>query len=321
MARGRKKENPGFIKSIEIIVTQPAVSIIVPSYNDEKHLRKRLDSIFNQTFRDFEVILLDDASTDGSRQIMEKYASRPEVTHFILNAENSGSTIQQWKKGIRLAEGEYIWIAESADFSDKRFLETLMDLFDRDKNVDLAFCASWYVDEKNTPVKPAPDPEDSFQISGEGAAQKYFSKYNLIRHAGGCVFNKKLIDPSFFEYAYYQHYGNWCFWATLSGRAWKIAYLNEKLNFSRNHQPDLFPETEKNGLAFSEGFQILDGLLKNEKITAFTKYQIYKFWGKKLHEAIFIRNEIDWVAKIRIFSQILFGRPRILRYALWDYKS
>jgi len=316
MSRARKKENTGFIQSIDIVGTQPTVSIIVPAYNDEKHLKKRLDSIFNQTYRDFEVILLDDASTDGSRQILEKYAGKPEVTHLVVNAENSGSAIQQWKKGIRLAEGDYIWIAESADFSDKTFLETLMDLFDRDKNVDLAFCASSLVDEKDKPLKPAPDPAASFSISGPGAAQKYFSRYNLIRHAGACVFRRKLVDPLFYEYAYYEYYGNWCFWATLADRSWKIAYLKDPLNFSRNEHQDLSHETGKKELIFSEGFQILDRILKSEKITALTREQIYRFWGSKLHEAFFVKKKIAWMARIRIFFQALFGRPRIVWYAL-----
>jgi hypothetical protein len=251
---------------------------------------------------------------------MEKYAGKPEVTHFLVNEENSGSAVQQWKKGIRLAEGDYIWIAESDGFVDKKFLEIIMDQFERDKNVDLAFCASRYVDEKGAILKQSTDPEYSFTILGEGAAQKYFSRYNLIRNAGSCVFKKKLIEPSFYEYAYFQTYGNWCFWATLSGRAWKIAYLNEKLNYSRIHTPTIFPETEKTGHYFSEGFRIVDRILKNEKITTFAKNQIYRFWGKKLHEAIFLRKELNRVAKIRIFSHIFFGRPRILRYALWDYE-
>jgi len=298
--------------------SHPHISIIVPNYNQEKYLKKCLDSIFNQTFTDFEVILLDDASTDGSRKILEKYESRPEVSHFVTNPENSGNTLQLWKKGIRLAEGDYVWITESDGFSDKNFLKTMMDLFQHDQNVDLAFCASWMVDEKDKKVKPEANPEESFYISGEGAAQKYFSRSNLIRNAGSCVFKKRLIEPSFYEYAYYDSQGSWCFWATLSNGAWKIAYLNEKLHYSRKHRPDGFPETEKTGLEFTEGFRIAEGILKNEKITALARNQIYRFWGKKLHEAVFSGKGINWVTKIRILFEILFGRPWILRYALWN---
>jgi glycosyltransferase involved in cell wall biosynthesis len=300
--------------------TPPRISIIVPNYNQEKYLKERLESIFNQTYQDFEVILLDDASTDGSKKIMEEFAERPEVTHFLVNQENSGSAFQQWKKGIRLAEGDYVWIAESDGFSDKRFLETMMDLFGREKNVDLAFCASWNVDEKGTKSEPATDPENSFYISGEGAAQKYFSKNNLIRDAGSCVFKRKLIEPSFYEYAYFEYYGDWRFWADLAGRAWKIAYLSEKLNYSRNHLRGNFPDIEKNKVYFNEGFLIVDNILKNEKITASARDQIYRFWGQKLYEAVFIRKEMNRLTRIWVLIHTLFWRFRILLYALWHEK-
>ena len=83
----------------------PAVSVIVPNYNHARFLRKRIDSILNQTFQDFELILLDDCSTDESRSILSEYASDPRV-RLELNEVNSGSPFKQWNKGIRIARGE-----------------------------------------------------------------------------------------------------------------------------------------------------------------------------------------------------------------------
>ncbi len=100
------------------------VSIILPNYNHTKYLQKRLDSIFNQTHQDFEVIILDDASTDDSLSILNDYKNHPKVSHFIINKKNSGSPFKQWKKGLSLAKGDYIWIAESDDFCDLNFLES-----------------------------------------------------------------------------------------------------------------------------------------------------------------------------------------------------
>src|SRR5690554_496615 len=99
-------------------------SIILPNYNHGLFLKNRLDSIFNQTHQDFEVIILDDASTDNSLSILNKYKNHPKVSHFIINKENSGSPFKQWKKGLSLAIGDCIWIAESDDFCDLNFLET-----------------------------------------------------------------------------------------------------------------------------------------------------------------------------------------------------
>lgn len=101
-----------------------SVSIILPNYNHAQYLQERLDSLFNQTHQDFEVIILDDASTDGSQNILTPYKDHPKVTHFIINEKNTGSPFKQWEKGITLATGEYIWIAESDDFCDINFLES-----------------------------------------------------------------------------------------------------------------------------------------------------------------------------------------------------
>ena len=66
-------------------MAKPEVSIIVPNYNHAQFLKQRLESIFNQTYQNFEVILLDDASTDKSVSILEKYSKHSKVSHFIVN--------------------------------------------------------------------------------------------------------------------------------------------------------------------------------------------------------------------------------------------
>ncbi len=69
----------------------PRVSVIVPNYNHGKYLPLRLESIFNQTFQDFEVILLDDCSSDNSREILELYRNHPKVSTIIYNKRIRGS--------------------------------------------------------------------------------------------------------------------------------------------------------------------------------------------------------------------------------------
>ena len=99
----------------------PTVSVVVPNYNHGRFLPQRIDSILGQTFQDFELILLDDCSTDNSRMILSSYAGDPRV-RIEFNSANSGSPFKQWNKGVRLARGEYVWIAESDDYAEPRFL-------------------------------------------------------------------------------------------------------------------------------------------------------------------------------------------------------
>jgi len=123
----------------------PKVSVIIPNYNHDRFLTKRIQTILDQTFQDFEIIYLDDASTDESDAAIAPFL--PRLTHVIKNETNSGSPFKQWNKGARLAKGEYLWIAESDDYADKHFLERLVDILDRHPNVGLAYCQSWGVDE------------------------------------------------------------------------------------------------------------------------------------------------------------------------------
>ena len=97
--------------------SNPKVSIVVPNYNHARFLPRRIDSILGQSFQDFELILLDDCSADDSRSILSKYADDPRV-RIEFNEVNSGSSFKQWNKGVRLAHGEYVWIAESDDYAD-----------------------------------------------------------------------------------------------------------------------------------------------------------------------------------------------------------
>ena len=118
------------------------VSIIVPNYNHSRFLEERLESIFSQTFQDFEVILLDDSSTDNSVEVLKRYATHPKVRELLVNDHNSGSPFKQWQQGFALSLGEYIWIAESDDYADKDFLATLVPALKANPQLGLAYCQS-----------------------------------------------------------------------------------------------------------------------------------------------------------------------------------
>lgn len=124
---------------------RPAVSVIVPNYNHAHYLPKRLESIFNQTFQDFEVILLDDASTDDSLEVLQQYASYGDV-RIHQNDQNSGSPFKQWIRGLELARAEVLWVAESDDVCNPQFLEELLPAF-QDPAIKLAYANSNVIDE------------------------------------------------------------------------------------------------------------------------------------------------------------------------------
>lgn len=97
------------------------VSVILPNYNHVVYLKERIESILNQTYQNFELILLDDCSADNSCDILNAYKEHPKVSALMLNEKNTGNTFLQWDRGIRLAKGKYVWIAESDDTADIHF--------------------------------------------------------------------------------------------------------------------------------------------------------------------------------------------------------
>ena len=124
----------------------PKVSVIVPNYNHASYLKQRIDSILNQTFQDFEVIILDDCSTDNSLEVLSHYKNHNKVSHCVFNDTNSGNPFKQWDKGIQLAKGEWIWIAESDDWAEPEFLETINTHLRNCNNCGLIYTSSRLVD-------------------------------------------------------------------------------------------------------------------------------------------------------------------------------
>ena len=86
------------------------LSIILPCFNHAKFLQERLDTILNQTYNDWELIIIDDKSTDKSLEILSEFVKKngSRVKHFVINQSNSGSGYYSWKKGIELAQTKYI---------------------------------------------------------------------------------------------------------------------------------------------------------------------------------------------------------------------
>lgn len=108
------------------------ISIIVPVYNSKKYIKECLDSIINQTYRNFEVIVIDDGSTDNSSLIIEDYANKNENIQCI-HKKNEGVSVAR-NMGIDIAKGEYIVFVDSDDCISKYYIECLVYLI---KNSDM----------------------------------------------------------------------------------------------------------------------------------------------------------------------------------------
>lgn len=225
---------------------QPRVTVVVPNYNHAAYLRQRLDSIFAQTYPNYHVLLLDDCSTDGSRQILEDYHRRhPERSSLLCNRRNSGGVFHQWRKGIERADGELIWIAESDDYCEPNLLEELVPYF-MDEAVQLAYARSVFVDQAGRPLAFTFDGylaelspirwKTSYVATAHHEVSRYLGRKNTIPNVSSAVFRKPDLGPLLEDDAWLSMKlcGDWIFYLNVL-KGGKLAYSADTANFFRFH--------------------------------------------------------------------------------------
>ncbi|SDW10075.1 Glycosyl transferase family 2 [Nitrosomonas eutropha] len=104
------------------MLSEPLVTVLIPSYNHGRYLRERIASIYAQTHRNFELIVIDDCSQDDSADIIGKLQALHGFK-YIGNNHNSGTPFAAWERICDLAQGKYIWVCESDDVAEPTFLE------------------------------------------------------------------------------------------------------------------------------------------------------------------------------------------------------
>ena len=149
----------------------------------------------NQTYQNLQIILMDDCSTDDSRRILDRYARQDTRIQLVYNEQNSGSTFKQWNKGISLASGEYVWIAESDDVAEQTFLERMVDCLVDHPDAGLAYCQSYYIDQRVAGRGKAFVSEDGlgtqdFYLPGYILAKNYMPVTNIIPNASAVLMRR-----------------------------------------------------------------------------------------------------------------------------------
>ncbi len=267
------------------------ISVIIPNYNHARYLNQRIDSVLQQTYQNFEVIILDDCSKDESKVIIEQYKNHPKVSHAVFNEQNSGSTFIQWEKGIKLAKGNYIWIAESDDYADPTFLQSLVNIIDKNNNIGLAYCGSNTVDEcgnnLGTLIQEVPNNKNGYYLNnGFDECRNAFFFHPIVPNASAVVFKKEnfyKVDASF---KHYKICGDWQFWIDICFDN-HIAYLPQCLNYFR-----------QSGTSVSRS----DHYQKDTyKIFLLEKVKVSLYAYKK------VKHQLSFKQKLRYFDVYLFS--------------
>ena len=226
------------------------VSVVVPNYNYARYLRRRLASIAAQTYPIYEIIILDDASTDKSVSVIERTMAEIDRKHngikwkLIRNEHNSGNVIKQWIKGVNAATGDFVWIAEADDSCSRKFLEGLIQGFNNSEVV-LSYSESRIINGLGVMIAPnfrwSRDKEKtghfakSYVKGGKDEICEIMAVRCTIPNVSAVVFKKtpKLIQ-FLKEAERYKQVGDWYLYLRLLEHG-KIAYEHGALNYFRIH--------------------------------------------------------------------------------------
>ena len=264
------------------------ISIIVPLYNSKEFLVRCLESIHRQTFTDYEVIVVDDGSTDGSGELAESYCADKENFH-VFHKENGG-VITAWKYGFEQAKGEYIGAVDSDDFIDSDMYAVLVEKA-KQHDADIVMCNHRYVSEDLGQETPNRNPISGGFYEGEtleaikakalpACGKDYISPSRCTK-----IIRKELLGDCFSKYADERvSSGDDVMIIVPCTLACKSLYYVDQAFYSYVYRPVSISHTFKDGL-FSSYSVLIDHLSKclsdlglDQKLQK-EREDLYNFYG------------------------------------------
>lgn len=271
------------------------ISVVVPNYNYSNYLYQRVYSILNQNYKIHELIILDDASKDNSlfyiEQIEQKISEFVNVK-VVVNDINSGNAFSQWQKGMNLASGDYVWVAEADDYAKKNFLNEVVSPLKENNNIVISYADTGFIDSNGYITKNSlVDQIDILNTNhwnasyvNEGIAEiNCYSYLNCtIPNVSGTIIKKGNYDEIFEEAKKYHQSGDWFTYLNILNLG-DISFINKTLNYYRVH-----------GNNISQTFDKKAHILEIQRIYKFVKEK----YGIDEEQQIQMYNRIKFLCKV-----------------------
>ncbi len=247
------------------------VSIIVPNYNYARYLKERIRSIRQQTFGDFEIILVDDASTDDSAAVLEEI--NPD-DRLVIRAykENSGGVYLRRNKIIEEARGDWLWFAEADDSAHPKFLERLMGIAVSEPNLGIIHSRVAIMDQAGRLITDRITFDDEIQAHlsqdyvcrGYNEAVKLTSGCYLATSSGLLLNRKAVLDVGGYDLRLKMS-SDWDLYLRLMQK-YDIAYLDSPLAYYRSHTSSVTKTTDSVVRTMEDAYCVINayGYLKDD---------------------------------------------------------
>ena len=271
------------------------ISVVVPNYNYSNYLYQRVYSILNQNYKIHEFIILDDASKDNSlfyiKQIEQKISEFVNVK-VVVNDINSGNAFSQWQKGINLATGDYVWVAEADDYAKKNFLNEVVSPLKKNNNIVISYADTGFIDSNGYITKNSlVDQIDILKTNHWNASyvNKGISEINCysylnctIPNVSGTIIKKGNYDEIFESAKKFHQSGDWFTYLNILNLG-DISFINKTLNYYRVH-----------GNNISQTFDKKAHILEIQRIYKFVKEK----YGIDDEQQIQMYNRIKFLCKV-----------------------
>lgn len=224
------------------MIDNPAISVVFTSYNHREYLRQALDALLNQTFKGFELIIVDDCSTDGSQEILKEYARKDTRIDLHLNSSNHGNYTYTTNQGASYAKCDYIIFSQCDDFANPEQLRRLYDVALRNPDLSLIYSASNMVDGNGNKIgTDYTERSKEFQKRCKNDCrikaidfQKYISESCIIPNLSALMMKRDLFEQLGGLDTDFLVLSDWDFYSRASIYT-DVFYIREELNNFRQH--------------------------------------------------------------------------------------
>lgn len=242
-----------------------SVSVVILTYNGEEFLEKRLDSIIGQTLNPLEILILDDASTDRSVDIVREKLKDCRIPYRILiNNENEGCG-SQLIRGIHEAKGDFIWFAEQDDHCTNNFIEALSAMATENEEINLIYGKNIYVDATYGEVYR--DEIPAYCQLGSEVIGRYMSVTNGILSLSGTFFRKTALDGIDEHVHSLKVFYDWLMNA-YALREGFICYVPEACNYFYRHADSIIAKERRKVAFYEDLFMVKNFILDHFDVPA-----------------------------------------------------
>jgi glycosyltransferase involved in cell wall biosynthesis len=247
------------------------VSIVMTTYNGEKFIKEQLESIINQTYKNLEIIICDDGSTDKTVYLIKEYQKKDNRIKLYQNEKNLGF-YKNFEKAISLCNGDYIALSDQDDIWSPNKIEIMVREFQKDENIVLVYGDEYLIDENNKIIANSFFDITEYLVNNNNY-KIFYTNCHIYGHNMMFKNNlKKYIIPIPIKF-----YDTWI--ALVASKKGKIKFINKKLGYYRQHNNSVSQVIRK-----KRSFM--------EKVLYPIDWKTYKIWNQDRIERIKVFKEL-----------------------------